>query len=105
MKVNVLSRLGIVTSDFLTNEDEIKNLLAKAKISDYKISSDAGTGHFLVSNEEDVWITINGITFSMQRIDEANNKITELAEKIKELEDKNKDLQEEVNILRMSAWE
>lgn len=40
MKVNVLSRLGIVTSDFITNEDEIKKLLARAKISDYKISND-----------------------------------------------------------------
>lgn len=39
MKVNVLSRLGIVTSDFLTNEEEIKKLLEKAKISDYKIAS------------------------------------------------------------------
>lgn len=69
-----------------------------------QISSDAGIGHFFVSKEEDVWIVINGVTFSMQRIDEANNKITELAEKIKELEEKNKDLREEVNILRSGAW-
>lgn len=70
-----------------------------------QISSDAGTGHFLVSNEGDVWIVINGVTFSMQHINEFNNKITELEEKIKELEEKNKDLREEVNILRSCAWE
>lgn len=83
-----------------------RNQMYNSEIQDVvQISSDAGTGHFLVPNGEDVWITINGLTFSMQRIDEANNKITELAEKIKELEDKNKDLQEEVNILRSGAWE
>lgn len=70
-----------------------------------QISSDAGIGHFLVSKEEDVWVIINGTTFSMQHIEEANNKITELEEKIKELEEKNKDLREEVNILRSGAWE
>ena len=70
-----------------------------------QISSDPGWLHFLVSNDEDVWIIINGITFSMQHLNETNNKITELEEKIKELEEKNKDLREEVNILRMGAWE
>ena len=63
-----------------------------------QISSDAGTGYFLVPNEEDVWVTINGITFSMQNINESNNKIAEL-------EEKNKDLREEINILRMGYWE
>ncbi len=70
-----------------------------------QISSDPGWLHFLVPNEEDVWITINGITFSMQHINETNNKITELEEKIKELEEKNKDLREEINILRSGYWE
>lgn len=70
-----------------------------------QISSDPGWLHFLVSKEEDVWVTINGITFSMQHINETNNKITELEEKIKELEEKNKDLREEINILRMGYWE
>lgn len=39
MKVNVLSRLGIITSDFLTNEDEIKNLLDQCGVKFYKISN------------------------------------------------------------------
>lgn len=65
-----------------------------------QISSDPGWLHFQVPNEEDVWVVINGLTFSMQRIDEANNKIEELAVKIKILEEENKDLREEVNILR-----
>jgi hypothetical protein len=65
-----------------------------------QISSEPGWLHSLVPNEEDVWVVINGLTFSMQRIDEANNKIEELAVKIKILEEENKDLREEVNILR-----
>ena len=83
-----------------------RNQMYNSKPQDVvQISSDAGIGHFLVPNEEDVWITINGLTFSMQYIDEADKKISELAEKIVELERKNKDLQEEVNILRNGAWE
>lgn len=83
-----------------------RNQMYNSKTQDVvQISSDAGTGHFLVSNEGDVWIVINGVTFSMQHINEVNNKITELEEKIKELEEKNKDLREEVNILRSGAWE
>ena len=39
MKVNVLSRLGIVTSDFITNKDEIKNLLDQCGVKSYKISN------------------------------------------------------------------
>lgn len=69
-----------------------------------QISSDPGWLHFLVPNEEDVWIVINGVTFSMQHINEVNNKVTELEEKIKELEEKNKDLQERVRELRMYKW-
>ena len=40
MRVNVLSRIGIVSSNFLTNEDEIRNLLDLAKIKNYTISKD-----------------------------------------------------------------
>lgn len=66
-----------------------------------QISSDPGWLHFQVPNEEDVLVTINGITFSMQNINETNNKIEELEEKIKILEEKNKDLREEVDILNI----
>ena len=48
-----------------------------------QISSDAGDGHFLVSPAEDVWININGVTFSMQSCDEAAKKIKDLEEKLK----------------------
>ena len=40
MKVNVLSRLGIITSDFITDKQEIENLLSKGGISNYKIAND-----------------------------------------------------------------
>ena len=40
MKVNVLSRIGIVSSNFLTNEDEIRNLLDSVKIKNYTIFKD-----------------------------------------------------------------
>lgn len=69
-----------------------------------QISSDPGWSYFLVPNEEDVWVIINGVTFSMKHLNEANNKITELEEQIKELEQKNKDLQEKVRDLRMYKW-
>ena len=39
-KQNVLSRIGIISSNFLTNEDEIRNLLDLAKIKNYTISKD-----------------------------------------------------------------
>lgn len=70
-----------------------------------QISSDAGTVHFPVPNEEDVWVVINGVTFSMQSINEFNNKIEELEVKIKVLKEINKDLREEVNTLNLWVWE